>query len=232
MSKKAFVLSSGGVDSTTCLSLAVKKFGAENVVSVSVNYGQKHIKELATAKKISDYYKVNHIILNIKGTGILDYGNCSLLQTSNQQIEKGTYKQQKEKKKVINTYVPFRNGLFLSMVSSLALSLYPDNEIEIYLGAHKDDEEFAYPDCSFEFTNAMNTAINLGTGRRVVVKTPFVNMSKKQIIKTGLELNTPYNLTWSCYLGEEKPCRECATCLDREKAFNENNLIDPILQNI
>ena len=120
---KALVLSSGGVDSTTCLALAVDKLGAENVSSVSIFYGQKHQKELLQAKKIADYYKVNHYELDL--SAMFAQSNCALLKNSTQEIEESTYKEQITAHGKVNTYVPFRNGLFLASVASLAGSIYP-----------------------------------------------------------------------------------------------------------
>ena len=223
---KALVLFSGGLDSTTALALAISKYGKENVVALSVSYGQKHIKEIEASNKIARYYDVEHIFLDL--TKIFEYSNCSLLsQNSDIAIPEGEYaKQLQEQNGALSTYVPFRNGLFLSSAASIALS--KDCDI-IYYGAHADDAAGeAYPDCSVEFTKAINEAIYLGSGKKVSVVGPFVNMHKADIVKLGLELNVPYELTWSCYEGHDKACGKCATCLDRIKAFEANGVKDPI----
>lgn len=108
---KAIVLSSGGIDSTTCISLAVKKYGAENVVTLSIFYGQKHNKELVCAQKIAAYYKLKHYEFNLKQ--ILQYSNCSLLSDSTETISHKSYAEQISERKdgIVSTYVPFRNGL-------------------------------------------------------------------------------------------------------------------------
>lgn len=223
---KALVLFSGGLDSTTALALAISKYGKENVVALSVSYGQKHIKEIEASNKIARYYDVEHIFLDL--TKIFEYSNCSLLsQNSDIAIPEGEYaKQLQEQNGALSTYVPFRNGLFLSSAASIALS--KDCDI-IYYGAHADDAAGeAYPDCSVEFTKAINEAIYLGSGKKVSVVGPFVNMHKADIVKLGLELNVPYELTWSCYEGHDKACGKCGTCLDRIKAFEANGVKDPI----
>lgn len=223
---KALVLFSGGLDSTTALALAISKYGKENVVALSVSYGQKHIKEIEASNKIARYYDVEHIFLDL--TKIFEYSNCSLLsQNSDIAIPEGEYaKQLQEQNGALSTYVPFRNGLFLSSAASIALS--KDCDI-IYYGAHADDAAGeAYPDCSAEFTKAINEAIYLGSGKKVSVVGPFVNMHKADIVKLGLELNVPYDLTWSCYEGHDKACGKCGTCLDRIKAFEANGVKDPI----
>lgn len=229
---KALVLSSGGVDSTTCLALAIEEVGKDNITTVSISYGQKHSIELDKAKEIAEYYKVNHQVIDLTNTGIMDNSKCSLLTSSGVDIEHGDYASQIDKQTsgIVNTYVPFRNGLILSSAAALALSLYPDDEIDIYLGAHADDNAgAAYADCTPEFTKTIGQAINLGTYGKVNIKTPLINLNKAGVIREGLKLNTPYHLTWSCYEGQGKPCGICGTCIDREIAFKLNGIEDPAL---
>ena len=173
---KALVLFSGGIDSTTALGLAIKKYGKDQVIALSVSYGQKHDKEIRAAI----------------------------------------------------AYVPFRNGLFLSSAASIALSKECG---VIYYGAHADDSAgFAYPDCSPVFNQAMNEAIWEGSGHQLKIEAPFVNVSKAEVVRIGLELGVPYELTWSCYEGGEKPCGKCGTCIDRAAAFQANHVEDPALR--
>lgn len=230
MSKKALVLNSGGVDSTTCLSVAINELGLDNVSTVSVFYGQKHSKELECAKKIADYYGVKHYELDL--SAIFKYSNCSLLSQSTEEIIHESYAQQiaKDGEGMVRTYVPFRNGLMLSAVATLAVSIYLDDMIDIYLGAHADDSAGrAYADCSEEFTKAIGQAINIGTYEKVNLRAPLVNLSKAEVVREGLKLGTPYELTWSCYEGGETPCGTCGTCIDRAIAFKLNNISDPAL---
>ncbi len=225
---KALVLSSGGVDSTTALAVAIEKYGKENVIALSVSYGQKHDKEIQAAKAVADYYGVEQLFLDL--AKIFQYSNCSLLKQSTEDIPEESYADQIEKTggdKPVSTYVPFRNGLFLSTAASIALSR--DCEV-IYYGAHADDSAgFAYPDCSPVFNQAMNTAIWEGSGHQLRIEAPFVNVSKAEVVKTGLALGVPYELTWSCYEGGERPCGKCGTCIDRAKAFEANGATDPAL---
>ena len=230
MSKKALVLSSGGVDSTTCVGIAVDKLGKENVSTVSVFYGQKHSKELTCADEVAKHYDVEHYVLDL--SNVLKYSNCSLLANSTEKVPEKSYAEQIEEngEGKVSTYVPFRNGLMLSAVASLAQSIYPDDEVDIYLGAHADDAAGrAYADCSQEFTDTMNKAIRIGTYDKVSVVAPLVNMNKAQVVKTGLDLHVPYELTWSCYQGGVVPCGKCGTCIDRAKAFELNGVADPAL---
>ena len=229
--KKALVLLSGGVDSATCLGLAVCELGSENVSTVSVFYGQRHSKELRCAEEISKHYNVNHYVLNL--SNVFKHSNCSLLASSSESVPEKSYAQQIEEngEGKVATYVPFRNGLMLSAVASLAQSVYPDDEVGIYLGAHADDAAgHAYADCSEEFTETMNKAIHIGTYDKVSVFAPLVKMNKAEVVKTGLKLDVPYELTWSCYAGGDKPCGKCGTCIDRAKAFAINGVSDPAIK--
>lgn len=224
----ALVLSSGGVDSTTALALAIQTYGKEHVIALSVSYGQKHDKELQAAKAVAQYYGVEQLFLDL-GL-IFQYSNCSLLQQSTEEIPEESYAQQIQKTGgmvPVSTYVPFRNGLFLSAAASIALS---KNCSVIYYGAHADDAAgAAYPDCSPVFNDAMNQAIYEGSGRQLHIEAPFVGKTKADIVAMGLALHVPYHLTWSCYEGGEKPCGKCGTCIDRAAAFAANGVQDPAL---
>ena len=223
---KALVLCSGGIDSTTALAIAVKKYGHDNVVALSMSYGQKHDKEIKAAENVANYYNVELLSLDL--SKIFEYSNSSLLKQSTEDIPKESYSAQIEEtngEKPVSTYVPFRNGLFLSTAASIAIS--KDCSV-IYYGAHSDDAAgFAYPDCSDVFNNAMNTAIYEGSGHQLKIEAPFINMNKAQVVKMGLELGAPYELTWSCYEGGDTPCGKCGTCIDRAKAFEANGIEDP-----
>ena len=233
MSKKAIVLSSGGVDSTTCVGLAVMEYGDVNTSTVSVFYGQKHKKEIECARKVAEYYNLEHYELDL--SNILQYSNCSLLEKSTEAIIHKSYAQQiaENGEGKVSTYVPFRNGLMLSAVAALAQSIYPDDEVHVFLGPHADDAAGnAYADCSIAFTDAMNKAINIGTYGKVILEAPLVNMNKAQVVETGLGIHVPYELTWSCYEGGDRPCGTCGTCIDRANAFKANGVEDPALKEV
>lgn len=233
MIKRAVVLSSGGLDSTVCVAEAVEKHRKENVSTVSVIYGQKHIRELFCAKDVASYYNVKHYELDL--STIFKHYNNPLLMNSNRVVEKGSYLDQQRNSKdgIVSTYIPFRNGTMLSAVASFAMSIYPDDEIEVYLGNHADDAVGnAYPDCSLQFIEFMAGAIYIGTGNRVSLKSPFVQMKKADIVKRGLELNVPFDKTWSCYEGGLVPCGKCGTCIDRAEAFKVNGIEDPLLESL
>lgn len=224
---KALVLFSGGLDSTVCLALAIEKYGAENVTALSISYGQKHTKETEAAKMIAEHYGVKLKTLDL--ALIFADSDCSLLKGSDAEIPKESYADQLSHTdgKPVSTYVPFRNGLFLSSAASIAISL--DCGV-IYYGAHSDDAAGnAYPDCSKEFNDAINSAIFIGSGGQLRVEAPFVSKTKADVVAEGIRLDVPFELTWSCYEGGEKPCGKCGTCRDRAAAFAANGIEDPAI---
>lgn len=224
---KAIVLLSGGLDSCTCLALAIQEVGHDNVHTISVSYGQKHSKELKCAEDIAKHYGVPHQTLDI--SEIFKSSNCSLLSNSTENVPEGSYDEQIEKSGRVSTYVPFRNGAMLSIVAAVAQSIWPNDYVSIYLGNHQDDAAGeAYPDCSLAFTQYMDKAISQGTYGLVHLKSPFVNNTKADIVAWGLKHNVPYEKSWSCYNGNETPCHRCGTCIDREAAFKANGTIDPL----
>lgn len=228
MATKVVVLCSGGLDSTTLLAQTVQTYGVQQVVALSIFYGQKHHRELQAAQAVSEYYGVELKTLNL--TGVFAESNSSLLTHSDQAIPTESYAEQLKNSDtaLVSTYVPFRNGLFLSAAASMALSLKASI---LFYGAHHDDwAEDAYPDCSQAFVEAMNRAIVEGTGGELRLEAPFVTWSKADIVRAGLSLGVPYELTWSCYEGGDEPCGICATCLDRIRAFELNGCTDPLLQ--
>lgn len=229
MRAKAIVLNSGGVDSTTCVAVAIERLGEENVVTASICYGQKHKKELECAKRIAEHYGVEHYELDL--SNVFEMSNCSLLKNSDEEIPEMSYEEQIKQngEGKVSTYVPFRNGLMLAAMATLAQSIYPEDEVDIYLGAHSDDAAGdAYADCSIEFVEAMCKAINIGTYKKASIIAPFVGKHKADIVAEGLRLGVPYELTWSCYKGGDKACGKCGTCIDRQTAFEANGTTDPI----
>ncbi len=227
---RALVLCSGGVDSTTLLAMACERYGAKNVVALSISYGQKHEKEIESARAVAKYYGVEQRFLDL--AAIFADSNCSLLSHSTEEVPEESYAEQLDESDgaPVSTYVPFRNGLFLSSAASMALSLGCS---VLYYGAHHDDwAGNAYPDCSKEFVDAMNRAIVEGTGGELRMEAPFVEWSKADIVAQGIKLKVPYELTWSCYEGGDYPCGVCGTCIDRNLAFEKNGMRDPLLDRL
>ena len=227
---KILVLSSGGLDSTVLLYKAVAEVGAENVIALNVFYGQKHAKEKEYSEWTCDHLGVT--LYNADLSQVFAFNpNCSaLLQASNMSIKHESYADQLKElggSGTVSAYVPFRNGLFLSYAAAVALQLQCD---KIYYGAHADDAAgHAYPDCTPEFIQAMQTAIAEGTGNQVVMEAPWWDHNKSQVVAEGLALgmqHIEFEHTWSCYEGKEKPCGTCGTCIDRKKAFTDNGIYD------
>lgn len=226
---KKVILLSGGVDSSTCLAVAMENSKPEDVLALNMYYGQRHEKEMLSARKVAAFYGVKLMELDL--SEIFSRSNCSLLKRSDVAVPDGSYAEQQKQDagKPVSTYVPFRNGLMLSAAASIAISV---GATEIYYGAHADDAAGnAYPDCSVPFTDAINAAILEGSGGQVHVVAPFVKKNKTGVVREGLRLGVPYELTWSCYNGRDRPCGKCGTCIDRARAFKENGVEDPYEQN-
>lgn len=222
-SKKAVVLLSGGIDSTTCLAEAVRKHGPDQVLALNVFYGQKHERELDAAVKVADHLGVKYMRQDL--SEVFKLSDCTLLQGRGN-IPHKSYAEQTNGKDPVSTYVPFRNGLFLSYAAAVALSV---GACEVWYGAHADDAAgAAYPDCSYQFAESMCRSICYGTGGQVEMQAPLINMNKTAVVKRGLELHAPYHLTWSCYEGGVKACGVCGTCRDRLAAFKANGVEDPV----
>lgn len=223
---KALVLFSGGLDSSVCLGMAVKKYGPEEVLALSIYYGQKHKKEMEASLKVAAHYGVRRITLDLGE--IFKDSDCTLLEGANEDIPHEEYAEQLKKTGggPVNTYVPYRNGLFLSSAASIALS---HGCSEIYYGAHADDAAGnAYPDTSIAFNKAITDAIYIGSGNELKIVAPFIDKSKAQVVAMGMEIGVPFELTWSCYEGHTKACGVCGTCRDRIAAFKQNGIVDPV----
>lgn len=224
--KNAMVVFSGGIDSTTCLAMAIDLYGKERVKALSFTYGQKHSVELEHAKAITEHYGVEHIIRDISE---IYKGNttCKLLK-GNEAVEHTRYEEQTEANghHAVDTYVPFRNGIMLAYAAALAIE---KNCEVIYYGAHADDAEGnAYPDCSHAFNFAMNEAVREGTGGEVHIYDPIIDIHKNEVIAKGLKLNAPYYMSYSCYEGHKKPCGTCPSCRKRIESFLANGVTDPV----
>lgn len=225
---KALVLLSGGIDSSTCLAKAVERYGMAEVLALTTYYGQRHKKEIESARQIAKHYGVKHKELDL--SVIFEGLKNPLMEKSDKEVPDGRYAEQLKNAdgNPVSTYIPFRNGLFLSVAAVIGML---NGCKKLYYGAHADDAAGnAYPDCSTNFNKAINDAVYIGSGEKISIEAPFINMNKSEVVKEGLELGVPYELTWSCYKGEDEPCGKCGTCIDREEAFKKNGTIDPLLR--
>jgi 7-cyano-7-deazaguanine synthase len=248
---KAVVLLSGGIDSSTAL--AVAKSEGHELYALSFDYGQRHKRELDSARMVAAALGVQrHLVISFD---LREIGGSAL--TSDMEVPKG--REELTGKQIPVTYVPARNTIFLSFALAWAEVLEADN---IFIGANEVDYS-GYPDCRPEYLAAFETAANLATkvsveGKiRFQIRAPLISMKKSEIIRKGIELGLDYSLTWSCYdpqprqkvKGEKLkvesfedkisnlksrvpdvvPCGRCDSCLFRTKGFQEAGTEDPLI---
>ena len=215
----AIVLLSGGLDSTVVLAQALRE--CDRVIALSFRYGQRHSKELDSAKAVAGHYGVEHKIIDID------------LSSFRSSLTDRSFEIEKDRKEIgtdiPDTYVPARNIIMLSVAAGLCESCGAG---KIYIGANAIDYS-GYPDCRKEFFDAFEEMIKKGTkagteGNAVKVMTPIINMSKAEIVKLGKTLNAPLHLTWSCYSGGEEACGHCDSCILRLKGFSEAGYTDEV----
>lgn len=224
---KLLVLASGGLDSACLLYKAVKEYGASNVFALNMYYGQKHHKEI-------EYFRWQIDRLGIDNYRFLDlssifmyYEGCTLLERGGNIPQEAYAEQLAKKPGMLSTYVPFRNGLFLSVATSIAIQ---EGCTTVWYGAHADDAAGnAYPDCTEEFIQAMATAIWEGSGGELDMQGPWSQLNKAGVVAEGIKagmVQEDFAHTWSCYEGGNKPCGKCGTCIDRKAALEANGLAD------
>ena len=224
---KAIVLLSGGIDSTTCFHIASDEFGLENVQAISIEYGQRHKKEIDYARNSCRVFGVPHHVLDLSTIipkTLLTDPVQAVPDTSYDDLPPG----------MSPTYVPFRNGLMLSAVTSFFVGYLQKNEIDnhdgehgLYFGAHAEDaQNWAYADCTPEFIGAMANAIHVGAYGTVKLHTPLQWLGKAAIIRKGTELGVDWQRTWSCYKGGDLHCGTCPTCQTRHRGFVKAGVCD------
>lgn len=221
--KKAVVLLSGGLDSAT--TAAIAKSEGFDLYAVSFDYGQRHSRELESAKAIAQSLgAVDHLVISFDMTKI---GGSALTDNIDVPVDRNLAEIGRG---IPVTYVPARNTIFLAFAVSYAETIGAE---DIFIGVSEVDYS-GYPDCRREFVDAFEKAANLGTkagtegGIRFRIHTPLVKLSKAQTIKKGLELGFDFSLTWSCYLGGQKPCGKCDSCKLRLAGFAQIGMKDPL----
>lgn len=215
MTTRTVVVFSGGLDSTTLL-YHLKEAGHE-LAALTVDYGQRHRKELECALSICRDLDVSLTTLNLAGVSPI-FGQNSLSDSS-VEVPEGTY----EPETMQQTTVPNRNMILLSLAIGWAIS---NNYQAVAFGAHSG-EYTPYPDCRPEFAQAMDNVAQLCDWQPIRVLSPFVDWSKADIVRRGAELEVPFAATWSCYVGSQTHCGRCGTCLDRQHAFKTSGIADP-----
>jgi len=212
---KAVVLFSGGLDSTVLASHLISK-GAE-VRLLSIDYGQRHAKELAHGEALAKHMNLPRKSLLLPDLGDLLKG--SSLTDDSVELPEGHYAEESMKA----TVVPNRNMILLALAGGYALSSGFDT---IAYAAHAGDH-FIYPDCRPEFAEAMEKALGLADWNDLSLYRPFVDMTKADLVRLGTELESPLGMTWSCYAGMDIHCGKCGTCVERKEAFELAKVDDP-----
>lgn len=254
---RAYVMVSGGTDSTSCLFMASKAY--DEIVGVTFDYGQKHSKESDFADRQCD--EVNALRLKIHLGDMLSSQSVMLTKASNLEVPDISYD---EIEGISPTYVPFRNGVFLSVTAAYAqkwvlecieaeksrerakaingqltddwghdeISASFKDQCAVYFGGHAEDAmNWAYPDCTPEFVGSMANAIYTGSYNTVRVQAPILMSTKGEAIAKADKLGVNWADTWSCYKGEENHCGICPTCRARKAAFVEAGVCDPTAYN-
>jgi 7-cyano-7-deazaguanine synthase len=214
---RAVVLLSGGMDSCVCATLAAREF---NAAAVHISYGQRtEERERRAYLGICDRLGV-HDKLVVRNEALRAIGGSALTDPD---IAVPASKEIGHQIPV--TYVPFRNAHFLSVAVSWAEVLGAE---KIYIGAVEQDSS-GYPDCRPAYYRAFNEVIKTGTKEgRIGIVTPLIGLRKSEIVKLGLELGAPFDLTWSCYSREDYACGVCDSCVLRLRAFQEAGAVDPV----
>lgn len=218
MKLPTLVILSGGMDSTVlAYHTAHSAPGHDLIGCVSVNYGQRHSRELQCAAITCADLGVRHHLLNL--SSLRDHLSASSL-TSDKAVPEGHYEADNMK----DTVVPNRNMILIALATGVAISIGAKT---IAYGAHAGDHA-VYPDCRSEFAGALASAIELCDYDPPKLARPFINKTKKDIVQIGMDLKVPFDHTWTCYKGEAVACGRCGTCVERLEAFAEAGYTDPI----
>ena len=222
--KKAVVLLSGGLDSSTVLYYAIKN-GYE-CSCLFFDYAQRHKKEIKSARELAKSVGLKLEIVKIS----LPWTKSSLINKTQKIPAKNNFNKQSnlptQFKELPSTYVPGRNTIFISFAQSLAESI---GAKKIFIGANAVDYS-GYPDCRPKYYKALNCVLKeIGAGIKIEV--PLINLNKTQIIKLGQKLGVNFAKTWSCYKGDSKPCGVCDSCKFRATGFKNAGIVDPVVKN-
>jgi len=218
------VILSGGLDSTVCMGVA-RSAGAEEIVALTFDYGQRHRVELDRAAAVAAHYAADHLVVRLDAS---QWGGSALTDSSIPVPDAA--EAASGPGRIPITYVPARNLIFLSVAMGVAEARDAD---DVYLGINALDYS-GYPDCRPEFVDSFAATAALALkrgveGRPVVIRTPLATLTKAGIVELGLDVGAPLGLTWSCYRGGAVPCGTCDSCVLRAKGFAEAGVADPAL---
>lgn len=226
MPYKIVVILSGGMDSSVLLFDALKK--GHEVSALTIDYGQRHKKEIEAARKITEWVMpgptgwgslVAHEVVDLGSALRPIFRGSGSSQVDNIAVPHGHYAEDSMKQ----TIVPNRNMLLLALAGAWAISKKYDS---IAYGAHAGDHAI-YPDCRPEFVDALALALLKADWHQVTIVRPFISWTKADIAARGTQLGVPFHLTWSCYEGGDLHCGECGTCVERKEAFRDAKVYDP-----
>jgi len=218
---KAIVMLSGGMDSAVTLALAVRKHGADEVLAVTFDYGQRHDREIKAALALVKHFNVGHREVRI------DLGQIGGSALTDDRFDVPEHKEDEDIWKKTGsalTYVPMRNTIFIALAAAMAEVI---GAKEIYTGFNYIDSG-GYPDTRPEYVKAMNAALALGSRDKPKVIVPLIEDTKRDIVLRGVALGIPWEVTWACYEGKDKPCGKCNACVQRKKGFDEAGVWDPL----
>lgn len=213
---KAVIIYSGGMDSFTLLNLLHQQQDIE-LYPLTLNYGQRHAKEIEFAKQVCSELNLPHKIVDISAIHHI-MNNSSLM--GSEAIPEGHYADANMQ----STVVPNRNMVLLSLAIAYAANI--DAEA-VYYGAHSGDHAI-YPDCRPEFVEKMDAVSRVANYQPIRLETPFLHLDKGQILSRGLTLGLDYSKAWTCYQGLDKACGKCGACVERLEAFSNNQVTDPV----
>ncbi|MBN2301807.1 MAG: 7-cyano-7-deazaguanine synthase QueC [Lentisphaerae bacterium] len=219
--KRAIVLLSGGIDSTTLLYFAKRHENVDELYALTFDYGQKHAREIEMALWQAQSARVTaHRVVKIGALGELT-GKMSALTGNGMAVPDLAAIKEADRSQP-QTYVPNRNMVLLALSAAYAET---EGILDIYYGAQRQDK-YGYWDCTGEFVAGMNEVFALNHREPVVVHAPFVDMRKSEVVKIGLELGVDYSHTWTCYRGTDVPCGTCPSCVERINAMREAGVKD------
>jgi 7-cyano-7-deazaguanine synthase len=210
-SRKCVIVLSGGPDSATVAYWA--KAQGYQIYPITFNYGQIAEKETGCAQKIAASLGTTTKTINLSALKDIFSGATSLVNPDIPLTAEFSDP----------IIVPFRNAIFLSVAVAYAVTVDAD---KIFYGAQGSDEPF-YPDCRREFYEAFEKAAQLGTGTKITISAPFSGFKKSELLREGVKLGVPFELTWSCYLDGSKHCGLCESCVNRKRAFQQAGIPDP-----
>lgn len=218
---KALVILSGGMDSSVLLHHVARELIYKEVYAITFNYGQRIAREIECAKsQAKDCRVTEHKVINMDF--FREISKMSALTNTDLKIPKA-------KDDIGNaqplSYVPFRNLLLLTTAAGWAESVGAEH---LFYGAVQTDDYSGYWDCTSMFLNKVNDVYGLNRKNQIQIKAPFMQYSKEQVIKKGIELEVDFRQTHTCYEGTDPACGECVSCAARIKGFIDNKAVDPI----